>query len=136
MQSQIRLLCSVNGPVGKRSKYPRSCQSYNIDIGCTEVPFFIRIVPYLRKVLLHRVGEVAELVLGPPLHLRDPVGQPAVRVLEVFGQLTLVLLEPLLELADDGGAVARRSLRVDSISLDHFLSYSIHLFEYKIEYML
>ena len=58
------------------------------------------------------------------------------RVLEVFGQLTLVLLEPLLELADDGGAVARRTLRVDFISLDHFLSYSIHLFEYKIEYML
>ena len=105
-------------------------------IRCRICSFFLCIVPYLRKVLLHRVGEVAELVLGPPLHLRDPVGQPAVRVLEVFGQLTLVLLEPLLELADDGGAVARRSLRVDSISLDHFLSYSIHLFEYKIEYML
>ena len=55
-------------------------------------------IPYLRKVLLHRVGQVGELVLGPPLHLRDPAGQPPVSVLEVLGQLTLVPLKPLLEL--------------------------------------
>ena len=66
---------------------------------------------YLSEVLLHVVRHVGQLVFCPPLQMRDPVREPAVRRVQVPRDLPLVFLHSLLESVDDRSAVTRVAVR-------------------------